>query len=97
MADEVLKTMIKQLQMQGVNLRNKDVMKINDLKLQISNKYRAGMKKKKGVSIAYNKGWDLYDVEKWEVDLDTKSNNFGNKTKSKKVDMLYADQLGQFF
>lgn len=97
MADEVLKTMIRQLQQQGVNLRGKDIMRVNDVKLQISNKIRSGSKKKKGVSIAYNKGYDLYDVEKWEVDLDHRSSKFGEKTKSKKVDMLYADQLGQFF
>ena len=83
--------------MQGVNLRNKDLMVVNDLKLQISNKIRSSSKKKKGVTIAYNKGHDLYDVEKWEVDLDWKSNKFGSKTKSKKVDLIYADQLGQFF
>jgi len=97
MADEVLKTMIKQLQMQGVNLRNKDVMKVNDVKLQVSNKIRSGSKKKKGVTIAYNKGTDLYDVEQWEVDLDYKNKTFGEKTKSRKLDMMYADQLGGFF
>ena len=83
--------------MQGVNLRSKQIMKVNDLKLEISNKFRMNAKKKKGVSIAYNKGMDLYDVEKFEVDLDHNSKNFGNKIKSKKLSGMYADQLGQFF
>lgn len=91
MTNQVLKNMIRQLRMQGVNLSNKQLLSEGSNTLQIQQKPK-GRKKKKGAKIKYNRGSDLYDVEAFEVNLDSGSKDFG-KTKKKKYTNVYSDKL----
>lgn len=95
MANEVLREMIRQFRMQNLT-HNKEFLKVDDTTLRVQQKVRSGMKRKKGADIRYNKGTDLYDVDLFDVNLDFKSEKFGN-VKRKKIEGLYGDQLGGLF
>lgn len=95
MADEILKEMIRQMRMQNIP-QSMEFLKIDDNTLRVQQKVRSGMKKKRGFNIKYNKGTDLYDIDKFMVDLDFKSDNFG-KAKWEKHEGVYADSLKEYF
>lgn len=90
MANEILKTIIRQLNAQGIY--GKDYLKVDETTLRVQQKIRSNMKRKRGADIKYNKGTDLYDVDAFEVNLDFNSKDFG-KTKRKKYQGMYWDNL----
>ena|SRR6056297_1138754 len=92
MTNEVLKTMIRQLKSQGVNLRNKDLLKVDENTLRVQQKVRTRMKRKKGADISYDKGMDLYNVKTFDVNLNPQSSEFG-ETKRKNYEGMFWDNL----
>lgn len=90
MTSKTVSEIARQLKAQGVNLKGKMLVQIDDNTLRVHKPSRKiGDGTARSVDISYNKGSDLYDVAVHEIK--------GTKIKSSKVDMQYFDDLPKFF
>lgn len=81
---EVVKTIANQLKAQGVNLRGKTLVKMDENTLRVSGKGT-------NVDIKYDKGHDLYNVSVHKIDRKT------FKVKTCRSKGVYFDSLPNYF
>ena len=84
MTNDILNTIQRQLTAQGVNLRNKTLVKINPNTLRVSGGGN-------NIDIKYNKGSDLYDIKVHKI------NRKDFSVKTCKSDGVYVDSLPNYF
>lgn len=81
---QVVQEIANQLRFQGVKLRNKTLIKVDNNTLRVSGKLQ-------NVDIKYNQGKDLYDVKVHKI------NNKTLKVKTCKSKDVYFDDLPNYF
>ncbi len=92
MADEILKTIIKQMKAQDRNyaLYGAKLLRFNDHKVRIHMKRGT---KVRNLDVEYNQGLDLYNIEDHRFSTSLKSKN-PYKVTTKKHERVFFDQFG---